>query len=309
MSDLVAQLAEFAAENKFNGKGPLCVALHITRLAKESQLPLDPSQLLADRGGQVAGLGKARVQAILADHGVARVLAEEGGRTSRGSIDNMRQYVAFLNSLQAQGRADLPAIEAWWVGKVREYFASKPMVLRLDSAKSLRAVVRDMLAQAQKRQDESPGTMYVGAVLQHLVGAKLELLIPDAVKHHGAFVADESSGREADFLAEDVAIHVTVSPGEALLRKCRRNLDNGLRPVIVTTYRGAPVAEALAEQQGIGERVDVFEAEQFIAGNLYEIGKLGEAGRRATAEALVERYNEIVDQCETDVSLRIQVGA
>ncbi len=41
-------------------------------------LPLDPDQLLTEGGGQVLGLGRSTVQAILERHGVTRVLASEG---------------------------------------------------------------------------------------------------------------------------------------------------------------------------------------------------------------------------------------
>ncbi len=86
---LSARLEEFAREKSFQGKGPLCVALVITRRAKEG-LPLNPERLLAAKGTQVAGLGRSQVQAVLADHGITRLLAAEGGRTSRGSVENMR---------------------------------------------------------------------------------------------------------------------------------------------------------------------------------------------------------------------------
>ncbi len=145
-------------------------------------------------------------------------------------------------------------------------------------------------------------------MLQHLVGAKPNLLLDMLPQHHGANVADDASGREGDFIVEDVAIHVTTSPSEALIRKCRRNLDNGMKPVIITTYRGVVLAEGLAEQMAIADRLDVFEVEQLIAGNLYEIGKFAQAGRRTTAEQLISEYNAIVDKCETDPSLRIDVA-
>lgn len=57
-----------------------------------------------------------------------------------------------------------------------------------------------------------------GTMLQHLVGAKLNLLLDSPLQHHGANVADDVSGREGDFIVEDVAIHVTTSPSEALIR-------------------------------------------------------------------------------------------
>lgn len=151
--------------------------------------------------------------------------------------------------------------------------------------------------------------MFSGAVLQHLVGAKLEFVFLDReIVHHGSSVADAVSGREADFLLGDVAIHVTMSPGEALVRKCQGNLDSGHRPMIITTAEGLVAAGVHLRAAGILERVDLFEVEQFVAGNIYEHGKFGSTGRRVTAEQIVKRYNEIVEQCERDPSLRIEVA-
>jgi hypothetical protein len=263
---------------------------------------------LTDGGGQVVGLGKSAVQSILKDHGIDRVLAEEGGRTSRGSVGNMRKYVAFLNNQYTQGGVDLEKVETWWAERVREFFSGKPFVLRFDASKSLRAVIRDLFGQAQKRQEQDNGSTFVGTMLQHLVGAKLNLLLDTPLLHHGANVADDVSGREGDFILEDVTIHVTTTPSEALIRKCRRNLDNGLKPVIITTHRGAVLAEGLADQADMAERLDVFEAEQFLAGNLHEIGKFAQAGRRTTAEQLVFQYNSIIDDCGTDPCLKIDIA-
>jgi len=299
------KLKEFAQKNHMKGKGPLCVALVMTRHGKKLGMPLDPDSLLTNGGGQVMGLGKASVQYILKEHGVNSVIAEEGGRTSRGSVGNMRKYVAFLNDLHAESPIDFEQVEAWWIERVKEFFSGKPFVLRFDASKSLRAVIRHLLSQAEKRQAQAHGSTIVGTMLQHLVGAKLNLLLDSPLQHHGANVADDVSGREGDFIVEDVAIHVTTSPSEALIRKCRKNLDNAMRPVIITTNRGALIAEVLAEQAAMADRLDVFEAEQFLAGNLYEIGKFAQAGRRTTAEQLISEYNAIVDKCETDPSLRI----
>ena len=308
MDPLNDSLERFTTKNRFKTKGPLSVALVVTRHAKQRGLPLDPDQLLTKGGGQVLGLGKAGVQAVLREHGITRVLAEEGGRTSRGSVGAMKKYVVFLNNLHGGGLADLDAIENWWIDRVRAYFASKPFVLHFDPSRSLRAIIRDLLAQAQRRQEESPGATFSGTILQHLIGAKLDLALPLDIDHHGASVADDASGRSADFLIQDTAIHVTTAPGEAVIRKCVRNLGAGLRPVVVTTHRGIPLAEGLSEQAGIADRVDIFEAEQFIAGNLYELGEFAASGRRIKAEELIERYNEIINECETDPGLRIELG-
>ena len=145
-------------------------------------------------------------------------------------------------------------------------------------------------------------------MLQHLVGAKLQLIVGDKIEHFGASVADNQSNRSGDFIIEDVCIHVTTSPTEALIRKCLNNINNGFKPVIITFHRGAIAAEELSIQFEIKDRLDIFEAEQFLAGNLYEIGKFNEKGRYTTAEQLIKAYNQIISDCESDPSLRIETN-
>ena len=106
---------------------------------------------------------------------------------------------------------------------------------------------------------------------------------------------------------EDVVIHVTSAPSEALIRKCGDNLSKGIRPMIITTYRGVIVAEQLAQNAGLENRIDVFDIEQFVASNLYELGKFKKDERRNTAEKLIITYNHIIDSCETDPSLKISM--
>ena len=273
-------------------------------------LPLDPEKLLTEGGGQVLGLGRSAVQSILNRYGIERMLAAEGGRTSRGSIGNMREYVALLNGVYAQGTADLDAIEGFWVARVQEFFAAKPFRIRLDPSRSLRLVVRDVLEEAEERQKSAAGVWYVGAVMQHMVGAKLDCVLGRGKIEHNSFTtSDEQSGRKGDFFVGDVAIHVTTSPSEAVVQRCRDNLDSGHRPFLVTRQRGLTVAEALAENVNLADRIDIFEIEQFIALNFYEFGKFASEGRRAALTEFVTRYNEIIDEVETDPSLSIELKA
>jgi hypothetical protein len=306
--DLTLTLQAFTKDRKFSRKGSLSVALVVTEHARNMGLPLDPEKLLTEGGGQVLGLGKSAVQAILHRHEIERVLAAEGGRTSRGSISNMREYVALLNRIHGDGPVDLQAVEAFWVAHVQEFFAAKPFRVRLDASSSLRLVVRDILEQAEERQKAALGVWYVGAVMQHMVGAKLDRALgPGKFQHNSFTTSDEQSGRKGDFFVGDVAIHVTTSPGEAAIQRCSDNLIDGHRPILVTRQRGLTVAEALAENVGLGDRIDIFEIEQFIALNLYEMGKFVMEGRRAVLKDFVTRYNEIIDEVETDPSLRIEL--
>jgi hypothetical protein len=309
MTSLEKQLAEFRDAKNVRSKGQLAVVLHITRLAAENGLPIDPETLRTDKEGQVKGLGKGRVQNILKDHGITRVLAEEGGRTSRGSLGNASDYAVFLNALHKEKQVDLPTIEKWWIARVQDYFSSKPFTLKFDSSKSLRSIVSDLLAQAMKRQKDNPGTTYAGTVLQHLVGAKLDLILPEEkrVAHHGANVADGPTARIGDFVLDDVAIHVTTAPSEALIRKCKANIEAGIRPVIVTTVEGRAGVESIAKGFEIEGRIDVIEAEQFIATNILEWSQFIEKSQRLEVARLIEKYNEIVQAIETDPSLVIQI--
>lgn len=301
-----AALRGFTKSERFTGKGALCVALVITDHAKTKGLPLNPDDLLTEQGGQVLGLGKAKVQSVLARHDIERVLAEEGGRTSRGSINKMRSYVAFLNT---QDDLDLEAVENFWVDRVRDFFAGKPFKLKLDSSLGLRSIIRNLLAQAEDRQKQANGTMYQGTMMQHLVGAKVDLLYGQGkVTHHGANTSDQDPDRTGDFDFGDVSIHVTVSPSEALIRKCSANIEAGRKPLIVTGQRGLTLAEGLAENAGISHRLDVIEFEQFLATNIHELGEFEQSKRRTKVEELIDNYNRIIDNYETDPSLKIDLS-
>ncbi len=151
--------------------------------------------------------------------------------------------------------------------------------------------------------------MLVGAVLQHLVGAKLTIALPDVpIKQHCFSVADTVSGRDGDFLVGNTAIHVTTAPSEGLLQKCKTNLNNSLRPLIITTRDGAGGADALAANAGIKDRVEVLEIDQFLITNVYEWSGFADDRQIANLRTLIEAYNKIIDTCETDSSLKIEMG-
>lgn len=305
-----AELDAFAKKEKFAGKGPLCVALVITDIAKRTRFPLAEEDFIAESGGQVAGLGKSAVQTILSRHGIDRVLAEEGGRTSRGSMAKMRAYVAFLNDAHERKFLDLNAAETFWVEQVRAFFAAKPLMLRVDTHLGLRSVIRQLLTQARARQAAAEGTMILGTVMQHLVGAKLDVVLGSktTIEHHGSNQSDQGIGRTGDFDIGDVSIHVTNSPNESLLRKCQANIKAGRKPLVITSAKGAGVAEGLAENLGIADCIDVIEIEQFIATNIHELGQFKSEQRRVTIVEIIDKYNNIVGNHETDPGLRIEIA-
>ncbi len=309
MSAVTDSLVSLCAKHpKFLKKGGLCVALVLTQTAKKEGLPLLAESLRTDEGGQVTGLSKSAVQRILEAHGIAKVLAEEGGRTSRGSLGLMKAYVETLNELHERGNADLDEAFAWWIERVRAHFASEGPKFNFDPGKSLRANIDDLLEQSKEAQTNAGGANYVGAMLQHLVGAKLDLVVGvGKLKHHGFSVADHSTERQGDFQVEAVAIHVTTRPTEALIRKCAANLGAGLKPLIISIGDGVAGATFLLKDSELEDRVDVLDAAQFLTANVYERSLFNAAECKVTLCKLLTRYNEIVETCETDPTLRIRM--
>lgn len=302
-SSQIAALSAFDRDHVGLSSGALSIVLRITSKAQKLPFPLKASDFVTAGGGQVSVKGGETVRKILQRHGVDRHLSSESGRTSRGSLRRMEQYVDLLNDI----RPNLNRAEEFWVGRIRNYFDSKPFVLRLDPAKSLRVCIRHLLDQAVERQRQTSGTMYVGAVMQHLVGAKLQIVWPAAVVEHGFAVADGPTNRSADFPVGDSAIHVTTAPSVGLIEKCAGNLSVGLRPIIVTTEDGAGGARAISKNLGVDDRIDIIEIEQFLAANIYERGGFQRETRSDFVRDLIARYNCIVARAETDPSLSIEL--
>ncbi len=299
---------DFVWREKFTTKGKLSLGLVITRLAKDAKKPLDADQFLTKRGGQVLGLGGPAVQKILGEYGIDRILAREGGRTSRGNIENMRKYVDFLNQLDDENLCIWKDVEKLWIDQVKVFFAGKPFKLNLDESLSVRTIVKDILQQAKKRQEDNPHMQVVGAVLQHLVGAKLQEVMEEKLDHHSFSTSDSQKDRPGDFFINDVVIHVTTAPSEHLIEKCLSNLTKNLKPIIITTERGAGLAKGLAENKDSEDRIDVFEIEQFLASNIYELGDFERKKRETTLHRLIKTYNEIISSVETDPSLKIELS-
>lgn len=297
-----------AGHKKFLNKGGLSVGLVVTRHALGQVFPIDPASLVTQEEGQVAGLGRAAVQRILAEHQITKVLAEEGGRTSRGSLGLMRTYVGLLNDLAARFVLDLRAAELWWIARVTDHFNKIGPKFHFDSSKSVEASISHLFRQAEDLQKQGGGINYVGALLQHLVGAKLDMVLGEGkVTHHGTSVADGPTARSGDFEIGGVVIHVTTHPSEALVRKISDNLAAGLRPVIVSVGDGVEGAAFLLKASPCHERVDVLDIRQFLVANVYERSLFQANDCKVTLGRILDRYNGIVASCEADPLLRVQM--
>lgn len=304
------RLKAFQSENNITTKGPLSLVVQFTRMVRNKEFPLKPDDFQTSSKGQVAGLGGPNLKKILKEHGITQLLSSEGGRTSRGSMGLMIKYVEFLNDWNAQEAVDFSIVENFWAEQVREYFRNQPFVLTADASKTIGANLNELFEQAKKRQKENPGTQYLGVVLQHLVAAKLSLIMPEgSFEIHGASVADGPTDRNGDFVISNTVIHCTTMPGALLLEKCKANLRSGFHPVIITIFERVHTALNLAEDAGLEGRVEVWDIQQFLSANVYEHSLFDEAKRNSTLSDIIVRYNDIVQTAESDPSLRIEFEA
>ena len=286
--------------------------LVMSRKARDTY-PLRESDFITPGGGQVRGLSAPKVQKILREHGIQRQLSTEGGRTSRGTVGFVRAFADFLNRLPLADQSDsvrrqaLGAIETKIVMFVREHFSSQRLSVAISSELSPTAIVAAILAAARERQKEAGGTTE-GAVAQHLVGAKLALRFPDVeVANHPFTAGDVQTKRLGDFEIHDAVFHVTISPSEAVLRRCLDNCNAGRRPVLLVASGKLQGALVLAEQMGLLDRVDIYDIERFVSANLSEIATFSSEAFKGTLRELIEVYNSRVREAETDHSLMIKV--
>lgn len=301
------RLKSFQERNNIFTKGPLSVVVQLSRAARRMSFPLEPDAFLTEGKGQVARLSGANLKKILKDHGISRHLASEGGRTNRGAMKLMLEYVDFLNAWREEEAVDLIAVEGFWVEQIEKFFRNQPFVLTSDASRTFAANLDDLFEQARKRQKQNPGVQYLGAILQHLAAAKLSLVMPEnSFEIHGASVADNPTGRAGDFVINNTVIHCTTMPGAALVEKCRANLQSGRRPVIITIFERMQTAMGLAEDAGLGGRVEIWDIRQFLSANVHEHGLFDEAECNSTLSDIISRYNDIVTAVETDPGLRIE---
>jgi hypothetical protein len=301
------ELAAFCKREKFTTSGPLSLAITLTEKFSREGLPSEPDTLLAPKGGQVSGLSGTKTQNILKKFGIERTLSKEGGRTSRGRMGNMKTYVKFLND-EGFNQEELDDALIFWVEKVRDYFNSKPFVISFDPSLGLQNVLESVLDQARKRQEENPGVQFVGAVMQHMVGAKLSMMLPDLNLEHNSFTtADDQKNRSGDFDVGDAAIHVTATVTESLISKCLSNLSANIIPIIVTSAKSLPTALGLAGNAGIAQRIEFFEITQFLSINIFEAGRFKKLDNVSSTKKIIEEYNDLIERYETDHSMKIKL--
>jgi hypothetical protein len=186
---------------------------------------------------------------------------------------------------------------------------SSPFRITLDRPQSLRTIIAELMGAAFRRQREYPNAMIASVVMQHLVGAELTIALPKVkIKHPGISATDISGIRNGYFLIGNTAIHVSTAPSKALLLKCKENLIQNLHAVIITNTTGINVISELAKSIHLTDQIEILEIEQFIATNVLKQCRFAQSRRFAGIRRLIKTYNRIIDESETDPSLKFLIS-
>lgn len=300
-------------ESQRNGKGNvnrnvMAVGLGISALLR-SHPQLTPEVVASDNRSQVRGLSGPLIKKILANYGINRAFAEEGGRTSRKTLPLAQSLALVVNPFVDPNSKDderaiiSDSIADFFVDKIqRDYFDKQTIKVNIDVKRPVSQLVTDIFESLKGRSDQP-----AGAVAQHLVGAKLQMRFPDFdIGQDNANAADQQTDRQGDFQINNTAFHVTVAPMEKLVTRCQENIRNGFRPVLVVSADKVAFAEGLMEAHGLKEDVDVTSIETFIGTNISELGEYDSDEIKKRITQLIRTYNDRIVNNETDQSLRIE---
>lgn len=177
-----------------------------------------------------------------------------------------------------------------------------PIRIRYKRQESIRTQIESLFLAVRGKKDPVSGEAQVSRLMWHLVAAVLSLkgrLDSDAIT---------SISPGGAFRVGNSVIHVTYCPEWPLMHECFAESDQGLRPLVISTRTGAAQTEALAQEVGMGRKVEVIDITQFLVANMLEWTGFNGSQRRHTFEELITRYNAIVEACETDPSLKIEVA-
>lgn len=284
------------------------VGLIVSRMMAEG-MPITDTRLYSKGKSQVRGLSGATISKILKQNGETRIFTREGGRTSRGTIFLAVEFRDILNKVHAAPNTATDYIqvssqlEAFFTECVKlDYFDKQRITVEIDHTKPLSSVVSDIIKAAAERSDKP-----TGVVLQHLVGAKLQLRFPEEkIGLDRANAADMHTDREGDFQVGTTAFHVTTAPMEKLITRCVENKRAGYRPVILTLESKVQAARQMADNVGMSEQISVQAAEVFIGTNIEELSIYDEDKIRLGLAKLIRTYNARIEKIEIDKSLMIE---
>jgi len=135
------------------------------------------------------------------------------------------------------------------------------------------------------------------------------------------YLLDHTSSNSSLYVNEFQAEYRTTTKGPlALLIQLTRlirtksfplNPDDFLteNKVIITIFDRVKTALDLAADAGLNGRIEVWDIQQFLSTNISECSLFDSAMRNTKLAEIIEKYNAIIADVETDPSLRIEFEA
>lgn len=262
----------------------------------------------ASQSDQLKGATPSAVAEILKRHGEKRLLSKEAGRTNRGLMKNLALLLKLLvdsgiSTISAPKQKEfLGEMQRILVDKASAVLDGKKLCFRRAGGMTSRMAVAGIMEQAKSRGKH-------GDVAEYLVGAKLALRFPDIqVRNTSANAADDQSGEHGDFRINESVFHVTVSPNHGHYEKCAENLKNNLRVfMLVSDDVLHGTRQNVEGNEEIRGRVAVESIESFVSQNIEELSVFSEDDVADKFCALIDTYNNRVQEVETNLSLLIEI--
>lgn len=265
---------------------------------------LDRKAHTTSSGAQVKMQTPHNVSKILARFGETRSVPAEAGRTSRGSLYAVEELLDVLRRTRLDELGDearnavLTRMMEHLVWVAGEYHERARIEVEYDPTRNATQIIADALDKAESK---------AGAVAQHLVGAKLQLRLPDIeIPNHGYSTADVQTGRRGDFEINDSVFHVTVAPMDGHYQKCVKDLRAGYEVHLMVRDSMKGSIRQIAHETH-DPNISVQSIEGFIGQNLNEIAAFSRDAFKKQFKALLDLYNERVAAVEADKSLLIDI--
>ena len=232
-------------------------------------------------------------------------MGRTSGATKASSLDLIQAISSVVESYGVQDglvHSVVRIVEAGLLDMLDAYHKLGGIEIEYRDSESIQAFVSRLLKAASGNS---------GAVLQHLVGAKLEIRYADddtvSISHHRYAAADQQTGRRGDFEIGNTVFHITMSPDEGTIKKALQNAKAGMQAYLLAPSEKYLLMIELAKSvdPDCQKKVNLFSVEQFLVQNLDELAKFDKKGSLMKLCSLLEKYNELVDKHEGDACLKV----
>ena len=194
-------LPQLAGGKPLGNLGFLALMVNLVVHCHADSFPLDIINYKTKNGDQIRSQ-ETQPKKVFIDIGATVGFGSMAGRTNKTNLSYAIPFIDALNDFYIKRgiRPRFDYLLLIWIFRVLQFYARTPIDLTFDPKLALREFIRILLEALRKRdRDLGSGKKLAGLVLQHLVGAKLELAVEGTgviIDHHPAFQSDAQYGRK-----------------------------------------------------------------------------------------------------------------